>query len=185
MELPLGSLLRLDGEVGPPGVADEEAVAGEHEPRLVAARAVGHREAAVLGTVPGRVDRANDDVADLDLRPVLERLVLEGRARDRVDAHGNAVLEREPSVARDVVGVRVRLEDAESCTPRRAASARIGSIAYGGSTTTATPACSSPTRYEAQPRSSSRNCLKSTSAMLTPVADGIGSSSSSSSRQTK
>jgi hypothetical protein len=34
----------------------------------------------VLRTVPGCVDRPDEDVADLDLRPVLERLVLERRA---------------------------------------------------------------------------------------------------------
>ena len=35
---------RRHGEVGPRGVADEERVAGQHEPRLVAARAVDDRE---------------------------------------------------------------------------------------------------------------------------------------------
>ena len=66
----------------------------------------------MLGAVPGRVNRAHDDVADFDLRPVLERLVLEGRARDRVNADGNTVLEREAAVARDMIGVRMRLERA-------------------------------------------------------------------------
>ena len=42
---------------------------------------------------------------------------------------------------------------------RRRRAAR--SIANGGSTTTATPASGSPTRYEAQPRSSFTNCRKS------------------------
>ena len=39
VEEPLGALARADREVGPGGVADEERVAREHEPRLVAARA--------------------------------------------------------------------------------------------------------------------------------------------------
>ncbi len=98
---------------GRAGIADEERVAGEDEPRLVAAGAVDHREAAVLGPVARRVDRAQDDVADLDLCPVLERLVREGRPGLLVDADRDAVLEREAAVSRDVVGVRVRLEDAD------------------------------------------------------------------------
>src|SRR4051794_27051931 len=86
VELSLGSLTRLDGEVRPSRVADEEAVAGQHEPRLVAARAVGHGKTAVLGTMSRRVDRADDDVAEHDLRPVLERFVLETRLREGMDA---------------------------------------------------------------------------------------------------
>jgi len=37
VEEPLGAVLRLDREVGPRGVADEERVAREHEPGLVTA----------------------------------------------------------------------------------------------------------------------------------------------------
>ena len=113
VEEALRSLPCFDREVRPPGVADEERVAGEDEPWLVAARAVDHREAAVLGPVARRVDRAEDDLADLDLCPVVERLVREGRAGVAVDAERDAVLERETAVAGDVVGVRVRLEHAD------------------------------------------------------------------------
>src|SRR5581483_6771884 len=77
VEEALGAFLRPDREVGPSRVPDEERVAGEDEPRLAAARAIDHREAAVLGPVARRVDRAEDDVADRDLRPILERLVRE------------------------------------------------------------------------------------------------------------
>ena len=58
VEEPLGALDGSDREVGPGGVADEEGVAGEHEPGLVAARVVDDGEAAVLGPVAGRVDDA-------------------------------------------------------------------------------------------------------------------------------
>src|SRR5579862_1605590 len=58
------------------------------------------------------MDRADDDVAEHDLRAVVQRLVLERRARCVVNVDGQVVLERESSVARDVIGVRVRLEDA-------------------------------------------------------------------------
>ena len=59
------------------------------------------------------MDRADDDVTELDLRPVVERLVVEGRLRERVDTHRDPVLEREPPVPGDMVGVRVRLEHAD------------------------------------------------------------------------
>jgi hypothetical protein len=113
VEEALGSLLCLDREIRPAGIADEQRVAREDEPRLVAAGAVDHREAAVLGPVTGRVDRAEDDVSQLDLCSVLERLVREHGLRGRVDTDSDAVLEREPAVARDVIRMRVRLEDAD------------------------------------------------------------------------
>ncbi len=113
VEEPLGARDRLDGEIGPRGVADEQRVAGEHEPRLRAARAVDDGERAVLRPVTGRVDRPDDDVAELDLCPVHERLVrVRGRGR-LVHPHRQTVLERQPSVPGDVVGVRVRLEHAD------------------------------------------------------------------------
>ena len=45
------ALVARDREVGPPAVADEQRVAGQDEPRLVAARAVGDDDAAVLRAV--------------------------------------------------------------------------------------------------------------------------------------
>ena len=69
-------------------------------------------EAAVLGPVAGRVQDADLHVAERDLLPVRERLVRILGLRGGVDVDGNAVLEREPPVPGDVVGVRVRLEDA-------------------------------------------------------------------------
>ena len=64
----------------------------------------------MLRTVPGRVDRAQDDVSELDLGAVLQRIVLVRRLRSRVDRDRDAVLERETPVAREVVGMRVRLD---------------------------------------------------------------------------
>jgi hypothetical protein len=113
VEEALGSLLCLDREVRPAGIADEERVAGEDEPRLVAAGAVDHRETAVLGPVTGRVDRAEDNVSQLDLRSVLEGLVREHGSRGRVDVDRDPVLEREPAVTGDVIRMGVRLEDAD------------------------------------------------------------------------
>src|SRR5256885_11735197 len=74
VEHALGALLRFDREIRTSRIADEERVAGQDEPRVVAAGAVDHREAAVLGPVPRRVDRAEDDLADPRLRPAPGRL---------------------------------------------------------------------------------------------------------------
>ena len=143
---PLGALGCAHREVGPGGVADEERVARQDEPRVVAARAVDDGQAAVLGPVAGRVDHAQRDGADLDRVAVAHRVVRVVDLGRRVDADGDAVLEREPAVPRDVVGVRVRLDRADDPHPRRSASSSSGSIAKGGSTSTAMPASSSPTR---------------------------------------
>ena len=60
--------------------------------------------------MPGRVDASQHDLTHRDLVPVLQRVVrMRGLCRG-MDADGDVVLEREPAVARDVVGVRVRLD---------------------------------------------------------------------------
>ena len=110
VEEPLRALGRPDREIGAGRVADEERVARQHEPRLVGARRVDHGEAAVLRPVARRVDAPEDDVPDLELVAVRQRIV---RVRDlggRVDGHRDAVIEREAAVPGDVVGVRVRLD---------------------------------------------------------------------------
>ena len=110
VEEPIGPFAGLDGQVGTGGVADEQRVAGQHQPRLGGARAVDDRQAAVLRPVTGRVQAAQHDAADLELGAVLERIVLVARLGGRVDAHRHVVLERQPAVPGEVVGVRVRLD---------------------------------------------------------------------------
>ena len=112
VEQPFGALDRADGEIGPGGVAHEERVTGEHEPRLVTARVVDDRQAAVLGSVARRVDHAERDGAHLDPVAVAHGIVRVVDARVGVDADGDAVLEREPAVAGDMVGVGVGLDRA-------------------------------------------------------------------------
>ena len=107
---PFRALLRGHREVWTRGVADEERVAGQHEPGLVGTRAVDDGEARVLGPVPGCVDGAQDDLAELQLDTVVEGVVwILGLCR-AVDRHRDPVLEREPAVAGQMVGVRVRLD---------------------------------------------------------------------------
>ncbi len=112
VEEALGALARLHREVGPGGVSDEQRVAGEHEPGLRGPRAVDDCEAAVLRPVAGRVDAPEHDLAERDLVAVLQRVVRILGLCGGMDADGKAVLEREPAVTRDVVGVRVGLDRA-------------------------------------------------------------------------
>ena len=53
----LDGVLAVGVQVRPAGVADEQRVAGQHEPRLVAARAVGDEVGVMRERVPGRRDR--------------------------------------------------------------------------------------------------------------------------------
>ena len=117
VEEPFGALGGADRKVGPGGVADEERVARQHEPRLIAARGVGHGQAAVLGAVAGRVDHAERDRADLDRVTVDHRIARVVDLGQRVDADRDAVLEREPAVPGHMVGVRVRLDRPDDPEP--------------------------------------------------------------------
>ena len=105
------ALVLVDGEVGPRDVADEQGVAGQHGPRLVAARGVDERERGVLGAVAGRVQRAHAQRAELELPAVVERLVVVVGRGVAVDVDRRAGGGGQPPVAGDVVGVVVGLED--------------------------------------------------------------------------
>ncbi len=112
MEQVRGALPRLDCEVGPCCLADEQRVAGQHELAV-------DDERAVLGPVPGSVNDADLDVADPQDLAVLDRIEGVLGVCDRMDRDRNAVLEREAPVARHVVGVGVRLENADDPNPCR------------------------------------------------------------------
>ena len=100
----LGALARVDGEVGPRRVADQQRVAGQ--------QVALDEEAAVLGPVAGRVQHLDRERADDQLVAVRERLARVLGLGQRVDRDRHAVLEREAAVPGDVVGVVVRLEHA-------------------------------------------------------------------------
>ena len=57
------------------------------------------------------MDAAEDDAAELELRAVLERVVLVRGLGGGVDADRDPVLDAEPAVAGEMVGMRVGLDD--------------------------------------------------------------------------
>src|SRR4051812_20133481 len=105
------ALRPVDREVGPGDVAYEQAVAAEHRPRLVAPLGGDERERRVLGAVPRRVERPHPEPAQLELPPVVERLVVVIRRGLTVHVDGRAGGRREPAVPGHVVRVVGGLED--------------------------------------------------------------------------
>src|SRR5213083_403482 len=97
-------------EVGATDGADEERVAGEHEPRLGGARVIGHEQAERVRGVAGRVTRPQLDVAEAEAVAVRQRLVRERHAGRAVDVDGGLRDGGEVAVARDVIGVGVGLD---------------------------------------------------------------------------
>ena len=85
-------------------------VAREHRPGLLAAIAVDEGERGVLGSVPGRVERPDQEVADLELEAVIDRDVLVLGLGLAVDVDRGAGRRGESSVTGYVVGVVVGLE---------------------------------------------------------------------------
>ena len=65
------------------------------------------------GRCPGRVDRAQHDLPQLELEAVGQRVVGVLRLGSRVDRDRRAVLERQPAVSGQVIGMRVGLDDAD------------------------------------------------------------------------
>ena len=104
VEEPFGARRRLHGEIGACDRTDKERIARED--------GVVDQEAAVLGPMPRRVDDAHPQRPALDLSAVHERLVRKRGIGGRMQADLHALFECEPPVPGDVVGVRVRLEDA-------------------------------------------------------------------------
>ena len=110
-EDPPRALLLVDRQVGPRNVAHEQRVSAQHGPRLGAARGVHEREGRVLGTMPRRVERPDDELAESELPAVLEGLVVVFGLSLGVDVNHRPGGRCEAPVPRDVVGVVVRLED--------------------------------------------------------------------------
>ena len=69
----LDGLLAVGVKVGPTGVADQQGVAGEDHPGLLAAAVIGDQVGVVGGRVARGGDRLDHRVAELDLLAVRER----------------------------------------------------------------------------------------------------------------
>src|SRR4051812_8756154 len=179
----------LDREVGTGDVADEHAVAGEHRPRPVGvAAAVEQGKGGVLGAVARRVERADAHVAQRELPAVLERLVLVRRAGPAVHGGRGARRGAQAPVPRDGVGGGAG--GGAAGPPGGGGGGGGGGVGSGGwgapgrtrggwgwggpsfwePPPAATPARSSPIRYEAQPRSSWMSWRK-----ITASADSLTS----------
>ena len=103
----------LDRQIRSRCVADEERIAGQHEPGLLGPSPVDDGETKVLRTVTRRVQQAERDVAEHDFPSVLEPVVVVLDLGRWVNRNRDPLLEREASVPGDVVGVRVGLEHAD------------------------------------------------------------------------
>ena len=105
------TLLGLDREVGTCDVADEERVAGDDQPGLFAARSVGDDVRRVLGPVARSGEGGDAHTADRDGVPVRHRLVVEGDLGGSRHVNGRAGRLLQSSLAGDVVGMVMGLED--------------------------------------------------------------------------
>ena len=122
-----GALARLDREVGAGDVADEEAVAAQHRPGIVAAAGVAQQEGGVLGAVAGRVDRLDRRaLAQLQRPAVGEGLVRVLGLGQLVDVDRGPGRARQAAVAGDVVGVVVGLQHVLDPDPVQAAEVQVG-----------------------------------------------------------
>ena len=112
MEQVACAVSRGNGEVGPCRVTDEQRVAREHDLLVL------HDEGAVLRPVTRRVHHADAHRSDLQDVSVGERRERVLGLGERVDRDGQAVLEREPAMPGEVIGVRVGFEDAPDLDTR-------------------------------------------------------------------
>ena len=115
------SALRLRcrrGQVGARRVADEQRVARDQEPGLVAARAVDDGEATVLRPVARRVHDADRDLTERELlrRPRAARRSNWASATG-CTRHRKRRARAQAAVTRDVVRMGMRLEDARRAAP--------------------------------------------------------------------
>ena len=122
-----GALARLDRQIGPGDVADEERVAAQHRPGLVAAGGVAQQERGVLGPMAGGMDRLDRrSLAERQRPAVDERLVRVLGRRQLVDVDRRPGCPRQSPVPGDVVGVVVGLEHVLDPHPVQARQAQVG-----------------------------------------------------------
>jgi len=107
----LDGVLPVGVEVRAAGVADKQRVAGEHEPRLLAARVVGDEVGVVGERVPRGRDRGDRGVAERHELAVAQRVVVELDARAFREVRDGAGARDQLGQPGDVVGLDVGVED--------------------------------------------------------------------------
>ena len=125
-EDPRRAVARLDREIGPRDVADEQRVAGQDGPGVASSRGVAQDERGVLGAVAGRVHRLDLQVVDAEPPAVGKRLVRILGPGELVDVDGRSRGPGQPAVSGDVVRVVVGLEHMLDPDPVEAAQAQVG-----------------------------------------------------------
>ena len=101
----------LPSEIRPAHVAHEQRVPGQHEPRLLTTRQVGHEQADAVGGMSGRVYGLDTHRADGNRLAIGNRRVRIGGLRRRVDMDAGSRLGRQRLIAREMIGVDVGLDD--------------------------------------------------------------------------
>jgi hypothetical protein len=104
-------MIAVGVQVWPAGVADQQRISGEHEPRLIRAPAIGHEIRVMRERVPGRRDRLELRVAQRHDLAVGERMVIEADARSLGQVRGRPAAGDELGQPGDVVGLDVGLDD--------------------------------------------------------------------------
>ena len=103
-------MVAVSVQIRPPGVADEQCVAGEHEPGLVGARMVGDDVGVMGGRMARRGDGPQLGVTERHDVAVGERLMGEVDARALRQVGGRARACDKLGQPGHVVGLHVRLE---------------------------------------------------------------------------
>jgi hypothetical protein len=104
-------------KIRPADVSDQQGVAGQHQPRLVTARAVGHDVGVVRGGVTRRGEGLQLGVAQPHALAVGERVMVELDARSLRQIRPRARARHQLRKPRDVIGLHVRLEHGDDRDP--------------------------------------------------------------------
>ena len=105
-----GPVGRLDRQVGPGDIADEEAVPADDGPRLLAPLEVEEQERGVLGPMAGCRDGFDSDLAEIQRPAVADRAMLVLGLGKPVNVDRRSGRQGQPAVSGDVVGVVVGFE---------------------------------------------------------------------------
>ena len=125
VEDPRRAVARLDREIGPRDVADEQRVAGQHRPGIACASGIAQHERGVLGAVAGRMHRLDLQVAHAKPPAVGERLVRVLGPGELVDVDRRSGGPGQAAVSGDVVRVVVGLEHVLDPNPVEAAQPQV------------------------------------------------------------